>query len=215
MDHAYWGPSATPEGIAVATAARRADFHAAGCRIMRIADEATLCRRAAAAIAEGKVIGWFQGRLEWGSRPLGNRSVLADPRRADMRRILDLKIGPRDPVRPFALSILREAVTDWFEIDGDVPFMTQAFPIRPERRDRIPAAAPVDGSVCLQTVTWAGNPRYARLIRAFDELAGVPIVINASFDEDAPMMCKPAEAIDCFLRTGMDVLVLGDSYIER
>lgn len=215
MDHAYWGPSATPEEIAVATAARRADFQAAGCRIMRIADEATLCRRAAAAIAEGKVVGWFQGRLEWGSQALGNRSILADPRRVDMRRILDLTVGLRDPVRPFAASILREAVKDWFETDGDVPFMTQVFRIRTERRDRIPAVSHADGLGRLQTVTWSGNSRYARLIQIFDEITGVPIVLNASFDEDEPIMCKPAEAIDRFLRTAVDVLVLGDSYIER
>jgi carbamoyltransferase len=215
MDHAYWGPSATPEGIAVAISRRRADFAAAGCRIMRIADEATLCRRAAAAIAEGRVIGWFQGRLEWGPRALGNRSILGDPRRADMKDILNLKIKRRESFRPFAPSILRDAVKDWFETDGDVPFMMQVFRIRPEKRKQIPAVTHVDGSGRLQTVTWAGNSRYARLIETFGDITGVPIVLNTSFNENEPVVCKPEEAIDCFLRTRMDVLVLGDSFIER
>jgi carbamoyltransferase len=215
MDHAYWGPSATPEQIAGAIARRRDDFEAAGCRIMRIADEATLCKRTAQAIAEGKVIGWFQGRLEWGPRALGNRSILGDPRRADMKDILNLKIKRRESFRPFAPSILREAVKDWFETDDDVPFMMQVFRIKPEKRKEIPAVTHVDGSGRLQTVTWAGNPRYARLIQSFGEITGVPIVLNTSFNENEPVVCKPEEAIDCFLRTRMDVLVLGDTFIER
>lgn len=215
MDHAYWGPSATPEQIAAAIAQRRADFDAAGCTIERIADEATLCRHTAQAISEGKVIGWFQGRLEWGPRALGNRSILGDPRRADMKDILNLKIKRRESFRPFAPSILREAVPDWFETDDDVPFMMQVFRIRKERRKEIPAVTHVDGTGRLQTVTWSGNPRYARLISAFREITGVPIVLNTSFNENEPVVCKPEEAIDCFLRTKMDVLVLGDTLIRR
>jgi len=215
MDHAYWGPSATPEQIAVAIAARRDDFEAAGCKMMRIADEATLCKRTATAIAEGKVIGWFQGRLEWGPRALGNRSILGDPRRADMKDILNLKIKRRESFRPFAPSILRDAVKDWFETDDDVPFMMQVFKIKADKRKEIPAVTHVDGSGRLQTVTWAGNPRYARLIETFGEITGVPILLNTSFNENEPVVCKPEEAIDCFLRTQMDVLVLGDTFIER
>jgi carbamoyltransferase len=215
MDHAYWGPSATPDQIASAIDARRADFDAAGCKIGRIGDEATLCRRTAQAISEGKVIGWFQGRLEWGPRALGNRSILGDPRRADMKDILNLKIKRRESFRPFAPSILRDAVPEWFETDDDVPFMMQVFRIRPEKRPEIPAVTHVDGSGRLQTVTWAGNPRYARLIQSFRDITGVPIVLNTSFNENEPVVCKPEEAIDCFLRTKMDVLVLGDTFIER
>ncbi len=215
MDHAYWGPSATPEQIAAAIAQRRADFDAAGCTIERIADEATLCRHTAQAISDGKVIGWFQGRLEWGPRALGNRSILGDPRRADMKDILNLKIKRRESFRPFAPSILREAVPDWFETDGDVPFMMQVFRIRKEKRKEIPAVTHVDGTGRLQTVTWSSNPRYARLISAFREITGVPIVLNTSFNENEPVVCKPEEAIDCFLRTKMDVLVLGDTLIRR
>jgi len=215
MDHAYWGPSATPDQIASAIDARRADFDAAGCKIGRIGDEATLCRRTAQAISEGMVIGWFQGRLEWGPRALGNRSILGDPRRADMKDILNLKIKRRESFRPFAPSILRDAVPEWFETDDDVPFMMQVFRIRPEKRTEIPAVTHVDGSGRLQTVTWAGNPRYARLIQSFRDITGVPIVLNTSFNENEPVVCKPEEAIDCFLRTKMDVLVLGDTFIER
>jgi carbamoyltransferase len=215
MDHAYWGPSATPDQITAAIDARRADFEAAGCSIERIGDEATLCRRTAQAISEGKVIGWFQGRLEWGPRALGNRSILGDPRRADMKDILNLKIKRRESFRPFAPSILRDAVPEWFETDDDVPFMMQVFRIREKKRKEIPAVTHVDGSGRLQTVTWAGNPRYARLIEAFRDITGVPIVLNTSFNENEPVVCKPEEAIDCFLRTKMDVLVLGDTFIER
>ncbi len=215
MDHSYWGPSYTPEQIAAAIAERRADFDAAGCTIERIADEATLCKRTAEAISQGLVIGWFQGRLEWGPRALGNRSILGDPRRADMKDILNLKIKRRESFRPFAPSILRDAVPEWFETDADVPFMMQVFKIREAKRREIPAVTHVDGTGRLQTVTWAGNPRYARLIQSFADITGVPIVLNTSFNENEPVVCRPAEAIDCFLRTRMDVLVLGDVLIRR
>jgi carbamoyltransferase len=215
MDHSYWGPSATPAEIASAIAARQADFEAAACTIEPMDDEATLCRRTAQAICEGKVIGWFQGRLEWGPRALGNRSILGDPRRADMKDILNLKIKRRESFRPFAPSILRETVKEWFETDGDVPFMMQVFKIRPEKRKEIPAVTHVDGSGRLQTVTKSANPRYWTLISAFRDLTGVPIVLNTSFNENEPVVCKPEEAIDCFLRTRMDVLVLGDTFIAR
>jgi carbamoyltransferase len=215
MDHAYWGPSATPDQIAHAIAERRADFDAAGCTIERIADEATLCKRTAEAISLGKVIGWFQGRLEWGPRALGNRSILGDPRRADMKDILNLKIKRRESFRPFAPSVLREAVPEWFETDDDVPFMMQVFKIREAKRKEIPAVTHVDGTGRLQTVTWAGNPRYARLIQSFRDITGVPMVLNTSFNENEPVVCRPEEAIDCFLRTKMDVLVLGDTLIRR
>ncbi|HJQ58526.1 MAG TPA: carbamoyltransferase C-terminal domain-containing protein [Vineibacter sp.] len=215
MDHAYWGPSATSEEIAAAMAARQADIDAANCTVEVVSDEEALCRRTAAAIADGKVIGWFQGRLEWGPRALGNRSILADPRRADMKDILNLKIKRRESFRPFAPSILREAVPDWFETDDDVPFMMQVFRIRPARQASIPAVTHVDGSGRLQTVTRQGNARYHRLIAAFGELTGVPIVLNTSFNENEPVVCKPEEALDCFLRTKMDVLVLGDTLITR
>ncbi|MBL8673759.1 MAG: hypothetical protein JNL07_02645, partial [Rhodospirillales bacterium] len=215
MDHAYWGPSATPAEIAAAIAAREADIARENCVVETVADEDELCRRTAAAIDEGKVIGWFQGRLEWGPRALGNRSILADPRRADMKDILNLKIKRRESFRPFAPSILREAVADWFETDDDVPFMMQVFKIRPARRAQIPAVTHVDGSGRLQTVTAAGNARYHKLISAFRDLTGVPIVLNTSFNENEPVVCRPEEALDCFLRTKMDFLVLGNTIVAR
>ena len=132
-----------------------------------------------------------------------------------MKDILNLKIKRRESFRPFAPSILREAVPEWFELDGDVPFMMQVYPIRADRRAQIPAVTHVDGSGRLQTVQQSANPRYYQLISAFRELTGVPMVLNTSFNENEPVVCRPAEALDCFLRTKMDVLVLGDEFIER
>ncbi|HEV2804398.1 MAG TPA: carbamoyltransferase C-terminal domain-containing protein [Chthoniobacterales bacterium] len=174
-----------------------------------------LCARTAAAIADGKVIGWFQGRMEWGPRALGNRSILCDPRRPDMKEILNLKIKRRESFRPFAPSILREAVADWFEQDDDVPFMMEVFQIRAEKRALIPAVTHVDGSGRLQTVHRETNPLYHELISAFRSLTGVPMVLNTSFNENEPVVCRPEEALDCFLRTKMDVLVMGSFFLTR
>jgi carbamoyltransferase len=215
MDHAYLGPAADEGEISRLLAARAGEIEAAGCTVERIDDEAELCRRTAAAIADGQVVGWFQGRMEWGPRALGNRSIVCDPRRADMKDILNLKIKRRESFRPFAPSILREAVPEWFELDGDVPFMMQVYPIRAERRAAIPAVTHVDGSGRLQTVYRHTNPRYYRLIEAFRDLTGVPMVLNTSFNENEPVVCRPEEALDCFLRTRMDVLVLGTWIFER
>ena len=193
----------------------RATWRRPVARVRRIDDEAALCVETAGAIADGLVIGWFQGRMEWGPRALGNRSILGDPRRADMKDILNLKIKRRESFRPFAPSVLREAVPEWFELDGNVPFMMQVYPIRAGKRARIPAVTHVDGTGRLQTVTHEDNPRYYALIRAFRELTGVPMVLNTSFNENEPVVCRPEEALDCFLRTRMDVLVLEDVIIRR
>jgi carbamoyltransferase len=178
-------------------------------------DEGALIGATARAIADGVVVGWFQDRMEWGPRALGNRSILADPRRADIKELLNAKIKRRESFRPFAPSVLREAVADWFERDVDVPFMLEVVAIRPERRGQIPAVTHVDGTGRLQTVTPAANPRYHALIAAFAKLTGVPMVLNTSFNENEPVVCGPAEALDCFLRTRMDVLVLGDYWLRR
>ncbi len=215
MDHAYWGPGFTDDQIRGVLDEHRAAIEAAGCSVELVSDEDELCRRTAQAIADGQVVGWFQGRMEWGPRALGNRSILGDPRRADMKDILNLKIKRRESFRPFAPSILREAVAEWFELDGDVPFMMQVFPIRAEQRARIPAVTHVDGSGRLQTVHKETNPRYYRLIEAFRNLSGVPIVLNTSFNENEPVVCQPEEALDCFLRTKMDMLVMGDFAVMR
>ena len=215
MTHGFWGPSFTDADIGALLADRRAAIEAERCSVRRIDDEKELVDMTAQAVADGLVVGWFQGRMEWGPRALGNRSILGDPRRADMKDILNLKIKRRESFRPFAPSILREAVTDWFERDDDVPFMLQVFPIRPERRGQIPAVTHVDGTGRLQTVARASNPRYYAVIEAFNRLTGVPMVLNTSFNENEPVVCRPQEALDCFLRTKMDALVLENYVVVR
>lgn len=215
MNHAYWGPGFSEADFAAALEVRAREISAAGCIIEHVEDETTFCRRAAEDIAAGKVVGWFQGRMEWGPRALGNRSIVCDPRRADMKQILNAKIKRRESFRPFAPSVLDTAVPDWFEEDDDVPFMMQVFQIREEKRSLIPAVTHVDGSGRLQTVHRETNPRYYALIESFRDLTGVPMVLNTSFNENEPVVCRPDEALNCFLRTKMDVLVLGNIYIRR
>jgi carbamoyltransferase len=215
MDHAYWGPGFNGEECSAALGARRAELADARCAISHIPEEAALCRRTASAVAEGKVVGWFQGRMEWGPRALGNRSIVCDPRRADMKQILNAKIKRRESFRPFAPSILSEHVPEWFEEDDAVPFMMQVFQIREDKRASVPAVTHADGSGRLQTVSRDTNSRYASLIDAFNQQTGVPMVLNTSFNENEPVVCRPEEALDCFLRTKMDLLVLGDTLVER
>jgi carbamoyltransferase len=215
MNHAFWGPSFAEGEIETLLVERRQTIKDAGCTLRHIADENELLDTTARAVADGLVVGWFQGRMEWGPRALGNRSIIGDPRRADMKAILNSKIKRRESFRPFAPSILREAVADWFEHDDDVPFMLQVLPIRPERRGQIPAVTHVDGTGRLQTVERASNPRYYALIEAFFKKTGVPMVLNTSFNENEPVVCRPEEALDCFLRTKMDVLVLENYVLQR
>ena len=215
MDHACWGPSYSAENIASVLEERSPAIDEAGCTVRRFDDEDALYLETARAIADGKVVGWFQGRMEWGPRALGNRSIVCDPRREDMKEILNTKIKRRESFRPFAPSVLREAVSEWFEDDDEVPFMMKVFPIREDKRALIPAVAHVDGTGRLQTVRSEVSPRYHRLISAFHELSGVPLVLNTSFNENEPVVCNPAQALDCFLRTKMDVLVLGETMIVR
>jgi len=212
---AYLGPESSEREIQVLLDWKRKEIVEAGCTISFVAQEEDLLRQTAQAIADGKVVGWFQGRMEWGPRALGNRSILADPRRADMKKILNAKIKRRESFRPFAPSILREAVAEWFEQDDDVPFMMEVFQIRARKREIIPAVTHVDGSGRLQTVHKETNPRYYRLIEHFRDLTGIPLVLNTSFNENEPVVCYCGEALDCFLRTKMDVLVLGNFCLER
>jgi carbamoyltransferase len=215
MDHAYWGPQYDDDAVDRAVAARKQDLDDAHCTIERVLDERALCARTAEQVAQGNVVGWFQGRMEWGPRALGNRSIVCDPRRANMKDILNQKIKRRESFRPFAPSILRDAVGDWFETNYDVPFMLQVYQIREEKRAQIPAVTHVNGSGRLQSVTEAQNPRYYHLIEAFRDATGIPIVLNTSFNENEPVVNNPAEALDCFLRTKMDLLVMGDLMIQR
>jgi carbamoyltransferase len=215
LDTAYLGPESNEQEIHALIDWRKKEIAYEGCVTSYVGVEEDLVRHTAQAIVDGKIVGWFQGRMEWGPRALGNRSILADPRRADMKDILNAKIKRRESFRPFAPSILREAVSEWFEQDDDVPFMMEVFQIRPQKRSFIPAVTHVDGSGRLQTVHKETNPRYHRLIEIFRELTGVPMVLNTSFNENEPVVCYPEEALDCFLRTQMDLLVLGNFWIER
>ena len=212
MDHAYWGPSYSPEQVRAAVNSSR--LQAEGMEICELPEE-VMAKEAAKEIAACKILGWFQGRAEWGPRALGNRSIVADPRRANMKDILNARIKHREMFRPFAPSVLAEATGEYFEKSYPSPFMTQAYAVRPEKRDIIPAPTHVDGTGRLQTVTKEANPRYWRLIREFANLTGVPVVLNTSFNDNEPIVCRPEEAIECFLRTKMDVLVLGDTLVRK
>lgn len=163
----------------------------------------------------GGVVGWFSGRAEFGPRALGGRSIIADPRRADAKEILNTKIKRRESFRPFAPSILKEYVSEYFEITGDVPFMEKVYPIKKEKQTLIPAVTHVDGTGRLQTVDEQNSPRYYRLIEAFRKKTGIPILLNTSFNENEPIVNHPKEALDCFLRTNMDMLVMENIMVER
>jgi carbamoyltransferase len=215
MNHAYWGPGYGDDALGKLLAGARGRLAAGGCCVRRVASDAELCAETARAVADGQVVGWFQGRMEWGPRALGARSILCDPRRADMKQTLNAKIKRRESFRPFAPSVLARAVGDWFEEEGDVPFMAQVFQVRAEKRALIPAVVHVDGSGRLHTVHRAANPRFYALIEAFEAVTGVPMLLNTSFNENEPIVCGPEEALECFLRTRMDRLVLGDHVIER
>jgi carbamoyltransferase len=215
MEHGSWGPGYGEAELRAALGAREAELRRAGCRLHGPGDEDELCRVTADRIAEGKVVGWFQGRMEWGARALGHRSILADPRRPDMREIINRRIKLREKFRPFASSILEEAAHDYFVGAVPDPFMVQVHAVRPDKRAVIPAVTHVDGSGRLQTVTRQGSALYWRLLTAFEKATGVPLLLNTSFNENEPIVQAPAEALDCFLRTGMDVLVLGPYVIEK
>jgi len=171
---------------------------------------------AAQIIADGKILGWFHGRAEWGPRALGNRSIVADPRRPEMKEILNRRIKHREIFRPFAPSILAESTSDYFEKSHPSPFMTLAYSVRPEKRDKIPAPTHVDGTGRLQTVTREANPRYWQLIKAFQILTGVPVVLNTSFNlKGEPIVNTPANAFNTFSKSEMDALVLENFIIEK
>jgi carbamoyltransferase len=212
MDHAYWGPGFTAQQSRAAV--QSSTLSASEYRVSELAAE-DLTKATARHIADGKIVGWFQGRTEWGPRALGNRSILVDPRRAEMKEILNQRIKHRETFRPFAPSILEEATADYFTRSHASPFMTMAYPVREEKRATIPAPTHVDGTGRLQTVGRAANPLYWDLIKEFQKLTGVPVLLNTSFNDNEPIVCRPEEAIDCFLRTKMDVLVLGNFLIEK
>jgi carbamoyltransferase len=180
----------------------------------RLNDE-TLYRRTAELIAKGNIVGWFQGRTEWGPRALGNRSIVANPAFPEIKEILNLKIKKREAFRPFAPSVLEEKVGEYFEEQYPVPFMEKVYSIRPEVREKIPAVVHVDGTGRLQSVSKTTNPRYWSLINEVGKLTGIPIVVNTSFNENEPIVNMPEEAVNCYLRTKMDALVLGNYLVTR
>ena len=208
MRHAYWGPGFSPETIEQLLTSRGVTFR-------KIEDSDELCDWTAGRIAEGKVVGWFQGRMEWGPRALGNRSIVADPRRPEMKDVLNKRIKHREPFRPFSPSVLAECVDEYFEAPAPSPFMLMTYRVRPDKREVIPAPTHVDGTGRVQTVDRGVSPLYWTLIRAFGRRTGVPVVLNTSFNENEPIVCTPEEALECFLRTRMDVLVLGSCVVER
>jgi len=207
MEGAYTGPEFSDEEI-------RVELDRSGLAYETY-DDREVTRRAAKDIGEGAVLGWFQGRMEFGPRALGNRSIVVDPRRLEMKDILNERIKKREPFRPFAPSILEERVGDYFEQTHPAPTMLMVYQIKPERRSEIPAVSHIDGSGRLQTVSREVNPRYYQLIWDFYELTGVPVVLNTSFNENEPIVCTPRHAIDCFLKTRMDVLYIGNHAVRR
>ena len=207
MEHAYTGPEFANGHIERA-------LMESGLNCRELGDQ-DLTQAGARAISDGNIVGWFQGRMEFGPRALGNRSIVVDPRRAEMKDILNARIKKREPFRPFAPSILEERVGDYFEQSHPSPAMLMVYEVKQDKRSVIPAVTHVDGSGRLQTVARSTNPRYYQLISDFEELTGVPVVLNTSFNEDEPIVCTPEEALNCFQRTRMDVLFLGNYMLRR
>ena len=223
MDHALWGTSYDNYDIRpllngqaeIAWPFRNGHPNTADMQVLRFDDSQETCRAAAQLLAEGNVMGWFQGRMEWGARALGNRSILADPRRANMRDLINEKIKLRERFRPFAPSILESAVSDYFVDPAPDPFMQQVYPVREDKRHLLPAITHVDGTGRLQTVSETQNPLYYRLIVEFEKITGVPVLLNTSFNENEPIVDTPAQALACFLRTRMDAIVIGNTMVIR
>jgi carbamoyltransferase len=207
LTHAAYGSSYSDEEIAEAL--REAGLSS------EFLPEGELAKRVARDLADGRIVGWFQGRFEMGPRALGNRSILADPRRAEMRDTLNAKVKHREAFRPFAPSVLDDRAADYFEISQPDPFMTLAPKVRREKLNLIPAAVHVDGTARIQTVSRESNLAYYELISEFARLTGVPVLLNTSFNRQEPIVARPSEAISCYLRTGMDVLAIGGHYVTN
>lgn len=207
MEGAYTGPGFNDEQIRTELNRSELEFESYS--------DGEVTARAARDIAAGLVVGWFQGRMEFGPRALGNRSIVVDPRRAEMKEILNDRIKKREPFRPFAPSVLEEHTGEYFEQTHPAPTMLMVYQIRPEKRAEVPAVTHVDGSGRLQTVSRTVNERYYELISDFYKITGVPMVLNTSFNENEPIVCTPRHAIDCFLKTRMDVLYVGNYAVRR
>jgi carbamoyltransferase len=215
LDNGYWGPQYGQEEIEATVNRYNDRLREEEFSLLTMEDEDRLVQDTVEEIVKGKVVGWFQGRMEFGARALGNRSIVVDPRRHDMKDILNARIKKRESFRPFAPSILEETVDQWFEDDYPVPFMEKVYDIKEGKKEQIPAVTHVDGTGRLQSVAKEQNPLYYKLIDAFRQKTGVPIVLNTSFNENEPIVCTPEEALEAFLRTKMDVVVLGNRVIKR
>ena len=207
MEDSYTGPAYSDQEIEAA-------LQKAGLTAVQLGED-ELCVQAAEIVADSQILGWFQGRMEWGPRALGNRSIIADPRFAETKDILNARIKKREKFRPFAPAVLAEATGDYFEQDYPDPFMLKVYQVQPDKREIIPAVTHVDGSGRLQTVEEHVNPRYYGLIKAFGERTGVPVILNTSFNENEPIVCTPEEAIDCFMRTRMDALAISNYLVTK
>ncbi len=207
MDHAYWGPRFSDEEAAAAATS-------AGLPFDRVTDE-RLYDEVSAALANGQLVFWFQGRMEWGPRALGNRSLLADPRRAEMRDLINVKVKRREEFRPFAPAMLAESASEYLASGHPSPFMTFAFKVNGHKAPLVPATTHVDLTARPQTVTERANPRFWRLLKAFASKTGVPVLLNTSFNVQEPIVCTPAHAVSCFLRTEVDLLVMNNVLVRR
>ena len=201
MKNSYLGPEFADSCI-------ESSLKSAGLKYNKL-ERGPLLDTVATRIAEGDVLGWFQGRMEWGPRALGNRSIVAHPGRPDMKDVLNARIKRREWFRPFAPSILEERQAEYFEHDHPSPFMLHVYKIRPEKREQLCAVNHVDDTGRLQSVNRDENPLYYDLISAFERRTGIPVVLNTSFNENEPIVCNPEEAIDCFQRTRMDAIAIG------
>ncbi len=209
MDHALLGPSFSDKQIKDTLDQYNAKYE-------EIKDEKKLIDKVAGLLAEDKVIGWFQGRMEFGPRALGNRSILANPQNPEMKEILNSKVKFREKFRPFAPSVLKEKASKYFEIDIEAPYMLLIPPVREEMKKRLPAITHVDGSARLQTVDKNTNPRYHALLSAFEKKGGVPVLLNTSFNvRGEPIVCTPEDAYSCYMRTGIDALIVGNCILTE
>jgi carbamoyltransferase len=207
MRTASWGPQ-------FSEAVCRAALEEAGLDVQWL-DDALLCEQVAGELAAGRLVFWFQGRMEWGPRALGNRSLLADPRREDMRALINLKVKFRQPFRPFAPSVLAERASEYFDLTGSSPFMVRTAPVQSSVKGVIPAVVHVDGTARVQTVDRDSNPRYRLLLEAFARRTGVPVLLNTSFNVNEPIVCTPREAVACFLRTDVEWLAMENLLARR
>ena len=208
MNHTFFGSNVHDEEIEQAMRERNLNYQGLS--------EEDLIRRTVEVLCSGQIVGWFQGRMEFGPRALGNRSLLADPRREDMKDILNDRIKRRENFRPFAPAVPEEDARDYFELNGSPsPFMLEVFSVKANKRSIIPAVTHVDGSARVQTVSEKEHPRFWKLLKEFGKITGVPVLLNTSFNDNEPIVCTPKEALDCYLKTKTDVLVMGNYFLTK